>query len=518
MTTNTDIKILKHDETWIKVLCSEVHQEMDIQDRFSFEIPNAKHDPRVKARKWDGIKRLYNRQTKKLYKGLLLSLLEFLNDQKFTYELDPELLPDEEDQLSTEDIQNLIDKIIQPKDKNGNPLSVYDYQVEAVKNILNSGNSISLAATSSGKSLIIYLAVRIYQLLDDLNNKTICITVPSISLVEQLYKDFEEYATNSSWSVHKHCQKISGKYKKQVEKQIFITTWQSQQKMSYDDLQSIGCIFIDECHTAQASTLTSILESLVRCRYKHGLTGTLSDSETNQMTVQGLLGPAQTIVTAKENIDAGRATDVIVNMVVLNYQKNATKKFLEYRKDYLKGKRYEPRLAYESEVRFLASYEPRLNLILDMIESVEGNSLIIFDRVESYGEVLYNKFKERRPDNTFFISGSVSGSDREDIRLDMENHDDATIWASSETMSTGVSINKLHNCFIISSSKSRRKIIQIAGRLMRLHKSKTKSQLYDIVDNLNLENKENFTLLHAQKRIEIYDKEKFSINFMQLDI
>ena len=52
-----------------------------------------------------------------------------------------------------------------------------------------------LSPTGSGKSLIIYL-ILIYNLLNlkDKKSDKILIIVPTTSLVEQLFKDFKEYA------------------------------------------------------------------------------------------------------------------------------------------------------------------------------------------------------------------------------------------------------------------------------------------------------------------------------------
>ncbi len=516
-----DITIRKLNETWLKVSCSEVYQELDIQDRFSFEIPNAKHDPRVKKGHWDGIKKLYDRRTGKIYLGLLLELLEFCDKQGFSVDLDPALIPDDEDALDFEDVQHLVESFIQPKDKNGNLIEVYDYQYDAVLYMLNMKRTVCLSATSSGKSLMIYLAVRIYQLLDGFEDKTIFITVPSINLVNQMYADFEQYSQGTNWHVSKFCQRIASNRSKRIEKQIVITTWQSQKNLPYDEFERIGAIFIDECHGAKANVLSGILESLTQCQFKHGLTGTLDDVECNELVIQGLLGPAKRIVTAKEIMDAGRASNVKVNMLLLNHNKETCQSFKKFSNAFARRKgQFDPKSLYEAEVQFLNSFEDRLEFILNMIEELDGNTLVMFDRVEKYGEILYERFKARRPNSTFLIVGKVDGDEREEIRLDIENYNDAVVWASYGTMSTGVSINRLHNCVLISSSKSKIRVLQTIGRMMRMHSSKNDAYIYDIVDNLQLSetDRENYTMQHAQKRIEFYTKEHFDLEFLNLNL
>jgi superfamily II DNA or RNA helicase len=507
-----DLTFSKINETWMKVVCKDVYMELDLQDRFSFKIPNAQYDPRVKRGVWDGIKKLYNRQTKKMYCGLLYKVLSFAEEKEWSISVDPSLMPDT-DSITTADLSKLVSELIKPHD-NGIPLVPYDYQLEAVSYMLNMDRSVCLAATASGKSLMLYLAVRFYQMMEELDEKTIFITVPTISLVEQLYSDFENYSTfeGSTWHVNKYCQKISSKYPKFVEKQIVITTWQSMEKLPHDLYEDIGAIFIDECHTAQAATLTNLIEQATTCSIRHGLTGTLSGMECDELVVQGLLGPAKRIITAKEIIDSGRASPVEVNMVMLNYtDRNRLELAQRCRK--LKGP-----AKYQAELEFINEMESRREFIYGMVDSLKGNSLVLFDRKETYGQQMYDHYKELYPETTFLITGDVNADERELIRLSMEDHDKAVIWASYGTMAMGVSIKKLHNMVLISSSKSKIRVLQSVGRMMRNHSEKDHAKIYDIVDNLTHNNSSNYMMKHAAERIQLYTNEQFPVSFMELDV
>jgi superfamily II DNA or RNA helicase len=505
-----DIKITKINSTWMKVLCQETYQELDIQDRFSFKIPDAKHDPRVKKGIWDGIKKLYNRKTKRMPIGLLVSLIAFLEKCDYTYDIDPNLLPD--DGITKDEIADVVSYLVKPH-KGGEPIEPYDYQIEAVEYMLNMGRGICLSATSSGKSLIIYLAVRLYQLLDETQGKTIFITVPSSDLVEQMYDDFAEFSQmDDDWHVNAWCQKVNMKYTKFIEKQVVITTWQSMKKMSFDAIENAGAIFVDECHTAKADVLSGMLESMTSCDIKHGLTGTLDGFEANETFVEGVLGPPKRIVTSREIIDMGNASEVEVHVVVLDHSE-------ETRKQYRRVMAKTPReLQYRAEVQFIDALAHRRDMILDMIDSVEGNTLTLFDRVEEYGKELHDQFILDHPYSTFLIVGEVEGDDRKDIRHGMEDQENAVIFASYGTMSTGISINKLHNMFLISSTKSKIRVLQSIGRMMRKHKSKEVGFIFDIVDDLSSDTRTNFVFNHAIKRLEYYKKEQFKIKFHKIKI
>jgi superfamily II DNA or RNA helicase len=174
-------------------------------------------------------------------------------------------------------------------------------------------------------------------------------------------------------------------------------------------------------------------------------------------------------------------------------------------------------MRYQEEVSYLINHEGRRKFVLDLVHSLDGNTLVLFDRVEEFGKILYEQSKELH-DNSFLIVGEIDSQERESIRQSIEQYNDAIIWASSQTMSTGVSIKKLHNLVIISSSKSKIKILQSIGRLMRLHNSKDKANIIDLVDNLTYKDNPNYVLKHAQTRLEYYNQEKFKIKFEEFNI
>lgn len=504
------LKIQKIDEVWIKLSCSEVFMEMDLSDHFQFEVEGAKFSPAYKFSNWDGMKRLYNRKTKKLYAGLLLELLEFASKQGWKVEVDPLLMPDE-DILEDDDLDELV-KLINPH-SNGNPIDLYDYQLDAVKHMMNTDRSTILASTSAGKSAISYTVARIYQLLDDMVDKTIFITVPTKALVEQLFNDFLDYSTfeGSDWDVHNNVQKISGNYTKEITKSIVITTWQSMNKLPDWMYESVGAVICDECHSVSAAVLGKILESAKFTKYRHGMTGTLDESEVNQLVIQGLLGPTKKIVSAKELIAQGRASAIEVHMSILNYPDNVKKELHDIKSN------IPPKKRYNTELESINANLYRREFLFSMIKAMPGNSVVIFDRVEEYGEELYNAYKEFH-DNTFLMVGKVDALDRERIRVSIEDHEDAVIFGSFGAIQTGISIKKLHNMFIISSSKSIVRSMQTIGRMMRLHDSKTKSYIFDIVDDLTYDNKPSYTMKHAAERIRFYTNEDFIIKFDSYNI
>lgn len=77
-------------------------------------------------------------------------------------------------------------------------------------------------------------------------------------------------------------------------------------------------------------------------------------------------------------------------------------------------------------------------------------------------------------------------------------------------MSTGVSIKNLHNIIFAINGKSAIRVIQSIGRALRLHDSKEKATIYDIVDNLSIRKHQNFAVKHFLERVKVYNEQQFN--------
>ena len=187
--------ISKKNEVYLKIN-AEPHIYYELSDQFTFDIPNAKFSPAYKKKYWDGKIRLFNTQKGEIYVGLLDRIIQFCKDHSYTYEfIDSEYygLPFEvNDFISSEGVKDYMNAISKFKPR--------DYQIEGVYDALKHNRKLLISPTASGKSLMIYSIVRYYVG----NKKNILIVVPTTSLVEQMYKDFEDYG----WNVGSFCHKV----------------------------------------------------------------------------------------------------------------------------------------------------------------------------------------------------------------------------------------------------------------------------------------------------------------------
>jgi superfamily II DNA or RNA helicase len=210
------ITIEKINEVYIRVY-SDPGIEQELADYFTFQVDGYKFMPAYRSGVWDGKMRLYNLQKKTLYVGLLKYVMDFAERNQYEvksyqHELTPVTV---ESMREYTDWLNLCAR--------GQKIEIREYQLQAIAKALTDERVVLLSPTSSGKSLIIYTAMRHHL---DLGRKCIVI-VPTTSLVAQLYKDFEDYSAENGWRADKHCQILYSGFTKDFTKDVLITTWQS---------------------------------------------------------------------------------------------------------------------------------------------------------------------------------------------------------------------------------------------------------------------------------------------------
>lgn len=497
MTDIVTVEFLNH--AHMRVI-AEPAVRQELSDFFSFKPEGWQYHPKVKARVWDGIIRLYSPMKPRLYVGLLDKLREFCNIREYqlnieTKEYDKEICDDDYGyQIAKE-----INCKFQPR----------DYQNEYIINAIRNKRSLSVSPTSSGKSLIIYLLQQHYY--QAFEHRTLII-VPTISLVHQMAGDFVDYGCDST-----NIYTIKGGVDKHTDAPIVISTWQSLIKLPKEWFDQFGVVLGDEAHLFQAKSLTNIMEKLTDCEFRHGFTGTLksSESKTHRMVLEGCFGQVKKVVSTKNLMDSGTVADFQIKAIVLSHNKETKKGFRDaFRKI------TESQKKYPAEREFIVNHEKRNLFIRNLLWSLEGqNNLILFDLVEKHGKIL-EPLLQREGRQLHFIYGGTKGEERERIRNLVENdpvkqHD---ILASYGVFSTGVNLKRLDNVIFASGSKSEIKVLQSIGRTLRKGNGSDKATLYDITDDLSSGSFENYTLKHFRKRIEIYSGEEFPFKIYNVDI
>jgi superfamily II DNA or RNA helicase len=491
------IKIEKLDEVFVRVF-SDGSVEQEISDFFTYEYPGARFTPQFRARLWDGKVRLYDQLRKTLYVGLVKYVEDFAANNGYQVEYLNQVL--HTNNITSESVQ-LFAKALDPHGR-GKPIEIRDYQIEAVTTALAKERTLLLSPTASGKSFIIYTIMRWHLLA----KRKCIIIVPTTSLVEQLYTDFEDYSSANRWSVDNHVQKLYSGFTKDITKDVLITTWQSVYLQPKAWFKQFNVIFGDEAHQFKAKSLSTVMEKLVDVRYRIGTTGTLDNKKIHKLVLEGMFGPVHRVTTTKALMDSERLAQLNITCIVLKYNEEIRK-----------GRKNN---TYQEEMDWLVSCEPRNKFIRNLATNSSGNTLVLFQYVEKHGKVLYELIKDKVHEDrkVFFVYGGTETIDRESIRHITEGESDAIIVASFGTFSTGINIPSLENIVFASPSKSKIRNLQSIGRGLRLKDGKTECKLFDISDDLHWKSWKNHTLNHAAERYKTYAEEQFEIKLVEVNL
>ena len=486
--TTANVFISKANEVFLKI-DSEPHIEYELRDHFTFEVEGAKFMPQYRNRNWNGEIHLFDMRSKRIYIGLLDRIISFCQRHDYTYKfVDNEYYgtPFEiNDGISYEGVKDYMKSICSHSPRK--------YQVEGVYDALKHNRKLLISPTASGKSLMIYALVRYYV---DKGQK-ILLVVPTTSLVEQMYKDFEDYG----WDADSYSHRIYAGKDKTNEFPVTITTGQSVYKLERSFFEDYNVIIGDEAHLFKSKSLVSIMTKLHHAKYRFGFTGTLDGTQTHKWVLEGLFGPSYKVTKTDELMKQGHLSKLDIQCLVL---KHPPQKFE----------------VYNDEIEYLISHEQRNKFITNLTLDLKGNTLVLYSRVEAHGAVLYEKINnsKRIDRKVFFVHGGVNAEERELIREITERENNAIIVASYGTFSTGINIKNLHNVIFASPSKSRIRNLQSIGRVLRKGNNKVKATLYDISDDCTHNSRKNYTLNHFIERIKIYNEENFNYEIITVQL
>ena len=479
------MRISKKNEVYLRLEDLQPSESKELAEYFTFEVPGAKFMPMYRNRVWDGKIRLFSPASGEIYVGLLDYVKNYCDKNNISY-IEEENVDDTRDVMGSV-VRGFV-RSLKAKSK-GKTLKVRDYQLEAVGHALSRNRALILSPTASGKSLIIYSLVRYYQMAGE----RILILVPTTSLVEQMYSDFQDYG----WSPGTYCQKVYQGYTTKIEKDVVISTWQSIYKMPRKYFEQFGCVIGDEAHMFKAKSLTGIMTKLHQCKYRFGFTGTLDGTQTHRLVLEGLFGPVEKVTSTKELIDKKSLAELKIKCIIL------------------KHKNIREKMSYAEELDYIVTNEKRIDFVVNLLQHLRGNTLCLFQLVEKHGKILYDRIGE---DNAFFVYGATSAEQREEIRAIVDKSDNSTTIASYGTFSTGINIRNINNIVLASPSKSKIRVLQSIGRGLRTSSSKDSILVFDIADDISYKGRYNFTLNHFFERLNIYNEEQFNYEISKVKI
>jgi len=483
----------KQNDVYLEAIEGERDELRMLSDYFTFEVPGARFTPAFKNKFWDGKLRLFDMRKMTIYCGLMADITRFSKEFDIEIAVDAprHMIPGLEQDIDDKTLDGFVKAL--NLHSRGQPIEMRDYQLDAFKTSVRKQRQLILSPTSSGKSLIIYALARWWR---EVHERKILIVVPTVGLVTQLISDFNDYSQGQFDDVYG----ISAGIEKDTDARIIITTWQSIYDMGAGWFAQFGSVVVDEVHHATAKSIQGIMHKLLICPDRIGMTGTLQDAKTHELVLKGLFGSVHKTISTKQLMEKDIVAQMKVEVIHLKYNKEDSK--------------HVKPMEYQDELSFLVNHQVRNNFISRLASSLTGNTLVVFSRLDQ-GKQLFDLIETTK--EKFYVAGETDKDVREMVRQFTEKND-VIIVASLGVFSTGINIRNLHNLIFAHPTKSKIKVLQSIGRILRKTDDDKPATVYDIVDDLHVGTRENFTLRHSSERMKYYINENFNYNIKSIQL
>lgn len=473
------VKLIIKDEVNVKFEGLDLFARKKYMNKYKYQVPYARHMPSYKLGRWDGCVNFFSLGG--------VTYLRLLEDILVEMEKDGIVIEDIEDHRIAHDFkfeqvkEDSYSHFVWPKGHPdaGNPITLRDYQVEAINRYLSEPQCIQEISTGAGKTILsAVLASRI-----EAYGRSI-VLVPNKDLVTQTERDFKLLGLDA------------GVYfgdRKELNKQHTICTWQSLNNLYkksrdedlehdiHDFLDNVICVMVDEAHMAKADVVKQQMGTVfAQVPIRWGMTGTIPKEDFERMSLVVSVGPVVGKIAAADLQEKGVLASCHVNIIQIQ-------DFKEFGN-------------YQEELKYLLTNPNRLENISNLVAQIaeDGNTLVLVDRI-SAGEELCAQLGDR----AVFVNGAMKSSDRRDHYDEVSEADGKIIVATYGVAAVGINIPRIFNLVLLEPGKSFVRVIQSIGRGIRKAEDKDFVQIWDITSNCK------FAKRHLTKRKTFYNDAKY---------
>jgi superfamily II DNA or RNA helicase len=456
-------KIIVKDEVNCKIEGLELTERKALVKMFEYDVPGARYLPAVRLGRWNGKVSFFSLGGSS-YVNLLPEILPFIDSRDYDIELE-----DLRTYSTTFKFAEVSEETF--KHKNwpeghllaGTPIMLRNHQVVVCNNFLSNPQSLVVAATGSGKTMV--TAALSYRV--EKYGRSI-VVVPNTDLVKQTSEDYENVGLDVG---------VFYGGKKDLGKTHTICTWQSLHALVKNSakedaevtiqefLEGVVCVIVDECHGIKADALKTMLTTVMATiPIRWGLTGTLPKSDMDGISLKVSIGEVVHKLAATELQEMGLLAKCHVNIIQLADTS-----------DYK---------TYQDELKFLLGDPKRIGKLAHLIHSANnsGNTLVLVDRIAA-GTALCDALNDISPDSTVFVSGGTKTKARAVEYQEVATSTNKIIIATYQIAAVGINIPRLFNVVLIEPGKSFIRTIQSIGRGLRMAPDKSFVQITDITSS-----------------------------------
>lgn len=378
-------------------------------------------------------------------------------------------------EIDDEDIANILYN-------ENNDIVLYDYQIDAVKAMLDSPNGMIKAATGAGKTEVMMSLIKILKV------KTL-VLFKKVDLAHQTMKRMKKANIDAGIVQGKNIDE---------DHDVVMATVQSGHKLKSTDYRMV---IVDEAHNARSKSYQDLLRSNI-FTYRYGFSATpwVKDKYKNSL-VTAWLGGTIYEIEPEILIKMGKLADPTVYITEIDkvvIEKNG--------KDYPKHiNDYQWQAA---EKNGIMNNVYRNNKIKEIVEQLDGQVLVLVKYID-HGKALQDLLS-----GSVFIYGDTDVKDRQLVMEKFEKGEDFVLIAST-ILDEGVDLKNINHIVMAGGGISYIKIMQRIGRGMRILKDKNgnviknKVNIYDFLDMTN-----HILERHSNNRIRIAQKAKYKVKYI----
>jgi superfamily II DNA or RNA helicase len=462
----------------VGMLPPEVH--LTLREDLSYVVSGSIFSEYSKQGMWDGTKNLFNSKTQQFPTGLLRRAVVSLS--KCGYSV------------------NVIDKRKKPV---GFPLvlknvTLRDYQIECVQELVSKTRGLLMAGTGSGKTIC--LAAVIAQL-----GVNTLVIVPTSGLLHQTAERLSNMlgievgmigdsnknigkvtvATFQSLTTSDDCKKrkfdsTSGKWKTVKDKKIVIR----EDLKEY--FQSVECIITDEAHHLVSSSIQRVYDACPNAYYRYGCSATPFSDRDEDVLTEAATGRVLKEYTASFLIREGWLSTPTIHLVPFKQERGGSStKYADLYNEKIINNTRRNKLLYD-----IISYRADL-----------GDSVLVSVRYLEHGRILYDMLHEKYGDDVVFVNSKMTTKKLNDTLQKLSNKE-LKICIGTSLVNEGVNLPSLNTLVLAGTPKSKIATMQLVGRVLRKTDTKSTVDVYDIQDY----NAKYFTSA-SKERFDIYSSE-----------
>ena len=354
-----------------------------------------------------------------------------------------------------------------------------NYQIESIKNWINdinvTGNGVIKAPTGSGKSVIAILSA--LEMLKNKPNSKIVYAVNSTTLLKQ----FQNFAKREDLPFLLVSGEVDELQKGQKSDLIALSVsyYYSQKKQKKHEklkelISNADLIIIDEAHHTPASMLKSLLMDSPNS-IRLGLSATPLREDGRELEILGLLGKISYSIDYTELVK----NNYLVPLEYIQYETVPSKVIKEEIRNIDVTKSYDVFAKTYSRLLRLFENSPFTNkqIIAKIKELNKYPALVIVRRI-----VLAKKLSELLNENGIIADWVSSKTDLNERMEKIENlkNGKLQVLISTSLADEGLDIPNLQLVVLLTQGKSRIKLVQRIGRVMRPSQNKQKGYILDI--------------------------------------